>query len=296
MPMRASRLLRTLILLCALLPVVAEAKERLLWLVRDLPPFTIFEGPEKGQGVIDRMLPMLIEQMPEYDHSIVRVNRARGIQMLQEPSFTCDPTLLWTPERAKYALFSKPTLGVLSSGVVVRKRDQAVIEPFLDAQQVDLKQLLAETRLKLGIVAERSYSAQVDDILRQLPDSAFSRHYGNDATASLLQMQQLGRLQLVLGYWPEVRYLIQQQGGRLDDYLFYPIQGVNPYQFLHVACSNTPLGREAIAHIDQLLPPLRRDTLPQLYAHWLDPDLREGYLQQARQLTEQPLPNATPQP
>lgn len=296
MPMRASRLLRTLILLCALLPVVAEAKERLLWLVRDLPPFTIFEGPEKGQGVIDRMLPMLIEQMPEYDHSIVRVNRARGIQMLQEPSFTCDPTLLWTPERAKYALFSKPTLGVLSSGVVVRKRDQAVIEPFLDAQQVDLKQLLAETRLKLGIVAERSYSAQVDDILRQLPDSAFSRHYGNDATASLLQMQQLGRLQLVLGYWPEVRYLIQQQGGRLDDYLFYPIQGVNPYQFLHVACSNTPLGREAIAHIDQLLPALRRDTLPQLYAHWLDPDLREGYLQQARQLTEQPLPNATPQP
>jgi uncharacterized protein (TIGR02285 family) len=296
MPMRASRLLRTLILLCALLPVVAEAKERLLWLVRDLPPFTIFEGPEKGQGVIDRMLPMLIEQMPEYDHSIVRVNRARGIQMLQEPSFTCDPTLLWTPERAKYALFSKPTLGVLSSGVVVRKRDQAVIEPFLDAQQVDLKQLLAETRLKLGIVAERSYSAQVDDILRQLPDSAFSRHYGNDATASLLQMQQLGRLQLVLGYWPEVRYLIQQQGGRLDDYLFYPIQGVNPYQFLHVACSNTPLGREAIAHIDQLLPALRRDTLPQLYAHWLDPELREGYLLQARQLTEQTLPNATPQP
>lgn len=296
MPMRASRLLRPLILLCALLPVIAEAKERLLWLVRDLPPFTIFEGPEKGQGVIDRMLPMLIEQMPEYDHSIVRVNRARGIQMLQEPSFTCDPTLLWTPERAKYALFSKPTLGVLSSGVVVRKQDQAGIEPFLDAQQVDLKQLLAETRLKLGIVAERSYSAQVDDILRQLPDSAFSRHYGNDATASLLQMQQLGRLQLVLGYWPEVRYLIQQQGGRLDDYLFYPIQGVNPYQFLHVACSDTPLGREAIAHIDQLLPALRRDTLPQLYAHWLDPELREGYLQQARQLTEQTLPNATPQP
>ncbi|MFK3684754.1 TIGR02285 family protein [Pseudomonas sp. NPDC088890] len=294
--MRASRLLRPLILLCALLPVIAEAKERLLWLVRDLPPFTIFEGPEKGQGVIDRMLPMLIEQMPEYDHSIVRVNRARGIQMLQEPSFTCDPTLLWTPERAKYALFSKPTLGVLSSGVVVRKQDQPGIEPFLDAQQVDLKQLLAETRLKLGIVAERSYSAQVDDILRQLPDSAFSRHYGNDATASLLQMQQLGRLQLVLGYWPEVRYLIQQQGGRLDDYLFYPIQGVNPYQFLHVACSDTPLGREAIAHIDQLLPALRRDTLPQLYAHWLDPQLREGYLQQARQLTEQTLPNATPQP
>ncbi|MFJ4390028.1 TIGR02285 family protein [Pseudomonas soli] len=279
------------LLLCLLLTALAaqsaEARERLLWLVRDLPPFTIFEGPAKGQGVIDQLLPMLIAQMPEYDHQIVRVNRARGIQMLQEPSFTCDPTLLWTPERARYVHFSQPSLGVLSSGLVVRTRDQALLEPFLDGQQVDLQRLLAQTRLKLGIVAERSYSVQVDDVLRQLPDSAFSRHYGNDATASLLQMQQLGRLQLVLGYWPEVRYLIQQQNGSLDDYRFYPIRGVDRYQFLHVGCSDTALGREAIAHIDQLLPMLRRDTLPGLYARWLDAELQEDYLGQARHFFEQ---------
>ncbi|MEW9681813.1 TIGR02285 family protein [Pseudomonas sp. TE50-2] len=275
------------LLLTALVAQSAEARERLLWLVRDLPPFTIFEGPAKGQGVIDQLLPMLIAQMPEYDHQIVRVNRARGIQMLQEPSFTCDPTLLWTPERARYVHFSQPSLGVLSSGLVVRTRDQALLEPFLDGQQVDLQRLLAQTRLKLGIVAERSYSVQVDDVLRQLPDSAFSRHYGNDATASLLQMQQLGRLQLVLGYWPEVRYLIQQQNGSLDDYRFYPIRGVDRYQFLHVGCSDTALGREAIAHIDQLLPMLRRDTLPGLYARWLDAELQEDYLGQARHFFEQ---------
>ncbi|MBC3458772.1 TIGR02285 family protein [Pseudomonas mosselii] len=275
------------LLLTALVGQVAEARERLLWLVRDLPPFTIFEGPSKGQGVIDQLLPMLIARMPEYDHSIVRVNRARGLQMLQEPSFTCDPTLLWTPERARYVHFSQPSLGVLSTGLIVRKQDQALLAPYLEGQQVDLQRLLTETRLKLGIVAERSYSTQVDEVLRQLPDTAFSRHYGNDATASLLQMQQLGRLQLVLGYWPEMRYLIQQHNGSLDDYSFYPILGVNHYQFLHIGCSDTPLGREAIAHIDQMLPTLRRDTLPELYAHWLDPGLREGYLEQARHFFEQ---------
>jgi len=271
----------------ALTPV--QARERLLWLVRDLPPFTIFEGAEKGQGVVDQMLPLLIEQMPEYDHAIVRVNRARGIQMLQDrSSFTCDPTLLWTAERAKFVHFSVPTLGVMSGGLVVRKQGEALLAPFLEGQQVDLKGLLDSTQLKLGIVAERSYSTQIDDILRQLPDSVFSRHYGNDATASLLQMQQLGRLQLVLGYWPEVRYLIQQQGGSLDDYRFHPIQGVNRYQFLHVGCSDSPLGREAIAHIDQLLPALRQDTLPALYARWLDPELRGDYLQQSKQFFEKP--------
>lgn len=272
------RLLGLLIILCGMLPALGQAKERLIWLVRDLPPFTIFEGAGKGQGVVDNLLPRLIAQMPEYDHSIVRVNRARGIQMLQEPSFTCDPTLLWTPERAKFVHYSIPSLGVLSSGVVIRKQDQALLAPFLDNQQVDLKRLLGQTRLKLGIVAERRYSVQIDEILRQLPDTALSRHYGNDATANLLQMQRLGRLQLVLGYWPEMRYLIQAQGNNPDEYAFHPIQGVNRYQFLHVGCSDTPLGREAISHINRLLPTLRRETLPGFYARWLAPEEHERYL------------------
>jgi len=276
-------------LLFGIVGAPAQAKERLLWLVRDLPPFTIFEGAEKGQGVIDQMLPLLIQQMPEYDHAIVRVNRARGIQMLQDPnSFTCDPTLLWTPERAKFVHFSEPTLGVMSGGLVIHKQGEARLAPFLDGQQIDLKGLLSATQLKLGIVAERSYSTQIDDILRQLPDTVFNRHYGNDATASLLQMQRLGRLQLVLGYWPEVRYLIQQQGGSLDEYQFHPIQGVIRYQFLHVGCSDSPLGREAVAHIDQLLPALRQRTLPALYARWLDPELQADYLEQSKHFFEAP--------
>ncbi|WP_367393345.1 TIGR02285 family protein [Pseudomonas sp. X4] len=289
--MRAARCLRHLVLLWGLLPALllqpASAKERLFWLVRDLPPFTILEGPEKGQGVIDQLLPLLIRQMPEYDHSIVRVNRARGIQMLQDPnSFTCDPTLLWTPERAEYVRFSVPSLGVLSGGLVLRKDSEAMVVPYLDGQEVDLHALLSKTPLKLGVVAERSYGTQIDAILRQLPDTAFSRHYGNDATANLLQMQQLGRLRMVLGYWPEVRYLVEQQGGALADYRFHPVQGVNRYQFLHVGCSNSELGREAIAHIDQLLPALRRDVLPGLYARWLDPALQEDYLEESKRFFE----------
>lgn len=289
--MRAARCLRHLVLLCGLLPALllqpASAKERIFWLVRDLPPFTILEGPEKGQGVIDQLLPLLIRQMPEYDHNIVRVNRARGIQMLQDlNSFTCDPTLLWTPERAEYVRFSVPSLGVLSGGLVLRKDSEALVAPYLDGQEVDLHGLLSKAPLKLGVVAERSYGTQIDAILRQLPDTAFSRHYGNDATANLLQMQQLGRLRMVLGYWPEVRYLVEQQGGALADYRFHPVQGVNRYQFLHVGCSNSELGREAIAHIDQLLPALRRDVLPGLYARWLDPALQEDYLEESKRFFE----------
>ncbi|MFB4390865.1 MULTISPECIES: TIGR02285 family protein [unclassified Pseudomonas] len=288
------------LVLLSLVPLFAaqplKARERLQWLVRDLPPFTIQEGERKGQGVIDQLLPRLIEQMPEYDHSIVRVNRARGMQMLQERQFTCDPTLLWTPERARFVQYSKPTLGVLSSGVVVRKRDQALLAPYLDGQQLDLRRLLEETQLKLGIVAERSYSVQVDDMLRQLPERSLSRHYGNEATGNLLQMQQLGRVQLVLGYWPEIRYLAQQQGGKPEDYQFLPIKGTNRYQLFYIACADSTLGREAIARIDRLLAQLRKELLPGLYADWLDPEQRTDYLKDTQRFfEEQPSPaNPTP--
>ncbi|WP_371925217.1 TIGR02285 family protein [Pseudomonas sp. H9] len=270
-------------LLGASLPGAAWAKERMLWLLRDLPPLTVFEGSSKGQGVVDQLLPMLIEQMPEYDHSIIRVNRARGNQMLQEQRLACDPTLLWTPERARYVHFSQPSLGVLSSGLLIRQQDQALLTPYVRNQEVDLRALLAGTPLKLGVVAERSYSPPVDALLKTLPDQTLSRHYGNDAVSNLLEMQKRQRLQLLLGYWPEARYLIQQQGWQTSDYRFYPIQGVARYQFIHVGCADTPLGREAISHIDQLLKSLRRETLPNLYAQWLDPELRERYLQESRQ-------------
>jgi len=48
------------------------------------------------------LLPILIGHLPEYRHQVMHVNRARGMQMLREPTLTCDPSLLWTAERARY--------------------------------------------------------------------------------------------------------------------------------------------------------------------------------------------------
>lgn len=65
-------------------PLPAHAEDTLIWLLRDLPPLTIFEGPGKGQGALDQLLPMLIEHLPEYRHQVLHVNRVRGTQMLRD--------------------------------------------------------------------------------------------------------------------------------------------------------------------------------------------------------------------
>jgi len=271
-------------------PVLASAKERLTWLLRDLPPLTIFEGSRKSQGAVDQMLALLMEQMPEYDHSILRVNRARALQMLQEGGFNCDATLLWTPERARFIHFSVPSMGTLSNGLIVRQQDKDMVSPFLVDGRVDLKALLASQTARLGMVGERSYSSPVDTLLKATPADNLTAHYGSDAVRSLLQMQNLGRLKWLLGYWPEVRYLSEELGQPLDSLTFYPIQGMADYQFIHVGCSDTPLGHAAVSHINELLLKLRKDTLPPLYARWLDDQNREIYMRDAQHFFDEDAP------
>lgn len=259
-------------------PLSASAEDTLIWLLRDLPPLTIFEGPQKGQGALDQLLPLLKERLPEYRHQFLHVNRARGTQMLREPSFTCDPSLLWTPERAKYVVFSAQAFVVVSNGVMIRRSEQEEMAPFIVDGQFDLQAFLEARNARLGAVAERSYGATIDERLKHADPRRLALHYGNDALGSLLQMQRLGRLEAVLGYWTEIRYHAMQQGIDPQDLVFFPIKGSAPYQRTYIGCSNTALGREAIERINEALRNIPQTQVQQSYASWLDPATRERYL------------------
>lgn len=272
------------------IPPVAQAKDTLIWLLRDLPPLTIVDGPQKSQGVIDRYLPLLIASMPEYQHTTFQVNRARGMQMLLEPSFTCDPSLLWSAERAKRIVYSIAAYRIPGNGIVIRHADREALAPFIIGNSVDLERLLAHQDKKLGVVAERSYGQVVDRLLQQAPSNSLAAHYGNDALGSLLQMQRLGRLTALLGYWSEIRYQARQQGISLDDLEFYAIRGTDKYQSIHIACSDTEQGRQAITHINKILRGPGQTRLVELYAQWLDPKMRSEYLEDAKRFFQNETP------
>ncbi|MGJ7513350.1 TIGR02285 family protein [Pseudomonas baetica] len=267
-------------------PTLAQPKETLLWLKRDLPPLFIFDGPKKGQGVIDQLLSRLIAGMPQYQHSVMKVNRARGLQMLHEPSLVCDAALNWSKERESWIAFSVPVFRAMSNGLAVKRIDREVLTPFIKNGEVDLAALLATGSVSLGIVAERNYGEFLDALIKQAPPKALTLHYGNDALGSLLQMQRLGRLQLLLGYRPEIRYQAQQHGIAEDELLFYPIRGTGKYLSGYIGCTDTPQGRQAIIEINQLLRTLPRDYLSEAYAAWLDPESRSEYLEASRRFFE----------
>ncbi|WP_397449523.1 TIGR02285 family protein [Pseudomonas sp. NA-150] len=282
--------LKLALLLLALVsvPRVGLAKDTLIWLLRDLPPLTIADGPQQGKGSIDRLMPLLIAGMPEYNHQLLHVNRARAMQMLLEPTFTCDPTLLWTPERAKHIVFSIPTYAVISNGMVIQRRDVERFTPFISNGEVDLQALLASQSIRLGVVAERSYGPVIDQIMKSALPDQLNSHYGNDAIGSLLQMERLGRVQALLSYWPEARFQAVQQGIPVEDLLFFTVKGSPKYQFAHVGCSDTEQGRQAMEVINRQMRILRQTKLIEFYAEWLDPQSREEYLQDAKAFFQSP--------
>lgn len=259
-------------------PLSAYAEQTLTWLVRDLPPVTIFDGPEKGLGVLDQLLPLLSEHLPEYHHQVMRVNRARGIQMLRGPTLTCDPSLLWTAERAQYTVFSTQAFVVVSNGVTIRRSQQAAMAPFIVEGQFDLHAFLDGHKARIGATAERSYGPVIDEQIKHAAPHSLALHYGNDALGSLLQMQRLGRLEAVLGYPPEIRYHAMQQGIAAQELMFYPIKGAAPYQHIHIGCSDVPEGRQAMQRINQVLRDIPQEQLQQSYLAWLDPQMRKRYL------------------
>lgn len=259
-------------------PASALAQDTLIWLLRDLPPLTIFDGPGKGQGALDQLLPLLIERLPDYRHEVLHVNRARGTQMLREGTLICDPSLLWTAKRAAYVAFSKQAFVVASNGAAIRSSQGEQLARFISHGQLDLQAFLAAHEARVGAVAERSYGPNIDEALKQTDTQHLALHYGNDAMGSLLQMQRLGRLEAVLGYWPEIRYHAQQQGIAPDNLSFYPIKGAPPYQHTHIGCSNTPQGRQAITRINQAVRDIPQEQIQQAYAAWLDPLMRQDYL------------------
>jgi len=288
-PLRSGLLLLLITSALSATPGTAHARETLTWLLRDFPPLTIFSGPQTGQGAIDRLMPELIARMPEYDHQIMHVNRARGTQMLQDPDvFACDPTLLWTPERGQTILFSIPTYATPGNGVTIERSNHGMFAPFLtEGRHIDLNALLASNTVKTGIVAERSYGPVIDKILRSTahPDSLIL-HYGNAAVGSMLQMERLDRFQAIISYWPEARYHAQQQGIPLDELEFFPVKDAPKYQFAHIGCSKTDKGRDAIEIINREMRVLRTTKLVLFYADWMVN--RQEYLRDARTFFEEP--------
>ncbi len=244
------------------------AAQTITWLTSDLPPQYIAEGELAGMGIKDQQLKLISDQVPDYRHRTVRASISRLWYQIQHEDGMCGIGVLRSPEREKFAVFSRRSVLVPGFRMIVRTDDLLRFSPFLTGQnEIDLSVLLDSRKLHGGYVADRVYPPAVTTYIgsddRRAP---LEKSVDNDR---LFQLLRGNRVDFVFGLAYEAAYFGWRLGPALTS---LPIKDTPRNVAGYTACSDQPLGRAMIARLDSLqadealwkqwMEPLRR---------WLDP-------------------------
>lgn len=256
-------------------PVVAErSKEHIMWNEMDFAPHFILEGPYKGMGFGDKVIPILIDAFPEYTHSRFTGNTAQSIERSKNNENICVINFIHTPEREVHFYYSKPYIFVLPNGVIVREEEKTKFEKYINEDgKISLAALIKNQELVFGVSGKTAYGKGVDPIIAENKDKPHViERFGKDLTEGLLQMLDLERIDYMLTY-PDMRGFLTKKLNIKTPLEYIPVAEM-PEDYLleaHIACTRNYLGEEIIAKVDGLIDKTDLiDRTADYYSYWLN--------------------------
>lgn len=254
------------------------AKDRITWMEAVAPPFFIHTGELRGQGYQDLIQNIIIENLPQYEHSHMKANISRHYQQWKQGEKSCAVAMYKTPERQEFAYFSLPSVFTLPTVLIIHKEN---FKKLGGKKTVSLQQLLKSESFVIGRSNNRSYGLTVDTILIKHGngDNIFSFE-GRELSLNLFKMLMANRIDALTGLPEEAMYLAETFGIK-DQIMTLSIkenEGQNSASITYVACSKTDWGKKAIEDINGVLLS-RRPTSAYMgaYERWLDPSSVEDY-------------------
>ena len=246
--------------------------EHITWAVLDLPPVYILADEPSvenlGEGVSDRILRMVIQAMPDYEHQIVRMNLPRALLEMRNGAPLCMMNVQRSPERDAVS-YSTPLLMAPSLSIVLRDDVLRSHPGWRDG--VSLHDLIRDRALHGIYLAGRSFGPALDAII-QSQDNVGLKPNSGATGANLLKMIAIGRADYSLDYPAMLAYL--SRGSDLSRHLVsLPITESPPYVEGHVLCTRNAWGEAAVRRIDGVLRDLAgtKDYREALY-RWLPAD------------------------
>jgi len=267
-----------LLLITLLTPVKSIAADSIAWMEAVAPPFFIHEGPFKGQGYEDLISNILINHLPQYNHTHLQANISRHYQQWKQGEKACALAMYKTPERMKFVYFSIPSVFTLPTVLIIRK-DR--FKDFGNSEIVSLSEILQANTVIIGRSNNRSYGIEFDKTLKRYSNKDNTYTYeGGGLTQQLFKMLSAKRIDALCGLPEEAMYLAEQMGIR-DKIMTLAIkenQVNNNASLTYVACSKTEWGKKVIADINSVLLQ-QRPTKPYqtAYERWLAPSSIPGF-------------------
>lgn len=232
-----------------------ETAPEVQWLRYELPPLYITQGPQQGQGVLDRLLrDVLLPRLTGLRHVTVALPPKRLEASLQQLPNACVLGMLRNAERDSYLYFSRPfPIGAMPF-LLVRRADAPRWRALLDAQgRVSLRSWLERPDLRLGVAEGRAYGATVDGLLDAQPAGRLDKVTSVNPALNLMHMLKRKRIDALLVLPFEPAPLAREAEVDLEQLQMLPLQEQGPTREGHVACARTPLGAEVVRRADEVL-------------------------------------------
>jgi uncharacterized protein (TIGR02285 family) len=262
----------------SLLPSAAWTKDSISWMESATPPFFIQEGDFKGQGYVETINNILIENLPGYNHTRIQANLSRHYQQWKQGEKSCAPSMYKTKEREEFVYFSVPSTFSLPIVLIINKKNFLA---FGGSKTVSLTNILQSDKFVIGRINNRSFGAEFDNTLDNYGNDKNTFVYeGPDLLGGLFKMLMAGRIDALPGSPEEAIYLAETMGIR-DQIMTLNIEENqnDPEAYLgYIACSKNEWGKTAINNINQVLLEQRgTERYRAAYERWLDPSSLEGY-------------------
>jgi uncharacterized protein (TIGR02285 family) len=256
--------------LLLIFPSLMMASDTIEWIIVDYPPIYINEGPDKGEGILNKITELAIKHLPEYQHKISVANINRTMLDFEQKKCVCTMGMIKTDEREKAAYFSTVPSTLLSKNkIIVRKEDRGL---FGDSDTVSLEALIQNKSLRLGLTSNISHGKEADAIIDKYKSQAniFYRK-GTSVLEGLIQMLLMKRIDYLITLPWMAEYLLKPEERELLSFL--AIKECPEIIIYHSLCAKTEWGQNVIKKIDAFLLKERATPLYRSYMEkWMPKD------------------------
>lgn len=235
----------------------SEKDNAIHWLVWELSPEFIRNGPYAGRGYADRYLKFFIDNLPEYRHEVEWTNIKRWPREALKPG-RCSP-FIWGHFFRDRLVYSHPYTLTTPHVVVTHKRHRKRLGP--EGTVLSLAELLKQkdlTFLTLQLYAGKNQTQPRYPLLH----AYIAPHIGKGNVVELthgtnevdLRLIERGRADYALGYSTSI-IAQQRDRGLGGDLISYDIEEHRAYKKIYVSCFGDGFGKGVVARINELLTP-----------------------------------------
>lgn len=233
---------------------ITNNAKTIIWGKYDLPPVFISSGPHVNQGTNDLIVAYTAKHMGNYNHTSYISSIARVVNDMTAGRPVCS-LLLKNSERQKIAHFSTPAIIIPTHRIFYLTKNETKIFNALEkpvSSSISFQDIMARNdKLRLGLVAQRSYSATIDKTILKHKKKIIFR-YGKGSMDGVISMLIKNRIDYTIEY-PNFFLFKSDTASKATAFKSVPIDGMQETTFGYFACSKNKWGKSVIDNINLYL-------------------------------------------